>query len=496
MNKFKKASENTRTPFSAKDVDRDKFIFTPPSASKSRTLNGMPTNKSSLSYCLDLFGTIGSSRGKDIESLIINSLAEDMQIATRILLWSRDVRQGAGERQHFRTFIKRIDQYLPKLRNKVLAMVPELGRWDDLLSVNTDEGKKVAYSLIALALKEGDGLCAKWMPRKGQTAYELRKFMGLSPKQYRKLLVRLTKVVETQMCARDWNEINFSHVPSLAMSRYRKAFHKRCGTPYETYLAALEKGEAKINAGAVYPYDVLKEVLSGMSYYSMSGANSFDKRQIVAQWDALPNFLGEDAILPMVDTSGSMSMYKIKGSNMACQDVALSLGLYIADKNKGAFKDLVLTFSRRADFHTLKGVDIVEKLGNLSDANWDQNTNLELAFTNILKVAIQNEVPASEMPKYLVILSDMEFDSAAPGYSDTALSMIRRHYANAGYKMPKIVFWNLNARAENIPVRANTENCALVSGFSPAIMNSILKAKNFTPYDVMMETVMKDRYSF
>ena len=223
----------------------------------------------------------------------------------------------------------------------------------------------------------------------------------------------------------------------------------------------------------------------------------FDKTEtdhVIAQWDALPNYVGDASILPIVDVSGSMTCPAGKNTQVRCLDVAVSLGLYLADKNKGAFKDTFLTFSDKPELVTLKG-NIVQKVDQMSKSNWDMSTNLHAAMSKILDVAVKNSVPASDMPAMLLILSDMQFNQCAR-YDDSVMEMIERKFEDAGYAVPQIVFWNLNS-SDNVPVKADKSGAALVSGFSPSIMTSLLAADldQFTPEGIMLKTVMSDRYA-
>ena len=344
------------------------------------TTNGMATHKSSLSSCVDLFFLIGASRDKDMSKVFDAAYAENPELAVRILLWARDVRGGAGERSTPRALLLHIEEHYPDLAKVLIAVWCKFGRWDDLLVFKSKVIKNLVYGIISNALTfAGNGLCAKWMPRKGPIANELRTYMGLSPKQYRKLLVSLTKVVETPMCAREWESINYAHVPSVAAGRYSKAFGRHDPAGYGKYREDLNSGEAKINAGAVFPYQVLQNMKSGVVDVG------------IAQWNALPDYLGDNAILPMIDVSGSMET-PVSG-NTTAMDVAVSLGVYIADKQKGAFKDLWLTFSQEPELVKLSGDNIYEKMVDVNDnENWGMNTNLEKAFTQILKVAVNNTV--------------------------------------------------------------------------------------------------------
>jgi hypothetical protein len=397
-------------------------------------------------------------------------------------MWARDVRGGAGEREVVRNILLSLEKNYPEVLDRVLPHLAEFGRWDDMLIFKTKAVKAKAFTLIGDALRERNGLAAKWMPRQGPLAAEIRAFFGMSPKFYRKSLVEMTKVVEQNMCANTWTEINYSHVPSLAAARYQKAFKKHDQTGYEAYKAKLVTGEAKVNAAAVYPYDVIKSRRFGG-----------DDTVIQAQWDALPNFIGDELVLPVVDVSGSMSCPVGGNANLRCIDVSVSLGLYLADKNKGPFKDMFLTFSEKSKLEVLKG-NLLDKLNQMEASDWGMSTNLHAAFEAILKYAEKGNVPAEDMPKYILIMSDMEFNHCAR-YDDSAMQMIERKYKAAGYEVPNIVFWNLNARAGNVPVKHDKSGVALVSGFSPSIMTSILAAEDLSPESVMMKTLTSPRYA-
>jgi len=458
----------------------------------ARTENGMKARATSASPVLDLFGIIGSARGTDITKQFVTSFVENADLTMRMLQWVRDIREGAGERATFRNLLSALESTDPTLAGKLMHKIPALGRWDDLFAYKDATNRNQAFALIAEALQAKNGLAAKWMPRKGPIAVELTRYLGLSPKAYRKLIVGLTNVVETQMCAKEWEAINFSHVPSVASARYQKAFGRNAKDSYSAYIAELKKPQAerdpkvKINAGAVYPYDVVKSVVKG------------NKAVADEQWKALPNYIGDAKVLPMVDVSGSMgSLHYSTGSALQPIDIAVSLGLYCADKNTGAFKDLFLTFSGSPKMEHLKGT-LSQKMEQMSRAEWEMNTNLHAAFDEILKIALRGRVSDEDMPDTLLILSDMQFDSCTQ-YDDSAMQMIERKYATAGYNVPKIVFWNLSMQGKengNTPVKFDKNGTAHVSGFSPSVMKSVLAndLEDYTPYNVMLKTLMNSRY--
>lgn len=476
----------------------------------ARTENGMKAHTSTGGACVDLFFKIGASRGKDIIPAFTAAYVENPEVAVRIALWARDIRGGAGERKLFRDILNHLSVNDVDTANRVLVRIPELGRYDDLLEIKNETVQRNAYNLIKQALEDKNGLAAKWLPRKGETAVQLRNFLGMSPKRYRKTLVNLTKVVESQMCANDWDNINFNHVPSVASSRYKKAFARHTPKYAEWTTALVSKdpevaATVKVNAGAVYPYDVLKGLIGDIEYNYYSGdnlngdnLNGDNLNHIIAQWDALPNYVGDANILPLVDVSGSMCTPAgghASKSGVTCLEVAVSLGLYLADKNRGKFKDTFLTFSSVPQLMNLQG-NIVQKIHQMVKSKWGMNTDLHRAIQKILDVAIEGSVPQEEMPQMLLILSDMQFDGCVR-YDDSAMQMIARKYESHGYKMPAIVFWNLNA-ADNSPAKKNKTQVALVSGFSPAIVKTVLSAdvEKFTPEGIMNAAIMVDRYNY
>ena len=460
----------------------------------ARTANGMKARKSTANAVVDLFYNAGASRGKNIVPAFAAAMAENRELALRVAAWLRDVRGGAGERESFRSIMRYLEKNDVEAAKALLTKVPELGRWDDIFVFESDVMKSAAFTMLGDALRAKNGLAAKWTPRQGKLAAEIRQYFGMSPKFYRKSLVEMTKVVETNMCAKDWDSINFSHVPSVAASRYKKAFNRN--TPsYAAYVASLVKGdnpEVKVNAGAVFPYDVLKGRIGGYMKFDKTELDLVQK-----QWEALPNFVGDANILPLVDVSGSMSCpaggYGSK-SGVTCMEVAVSLGLYLADKNEGKFKDTFLTFSDKPELLNLKG-NINQKIDQMVKSDWGMSTNLHKAFAKILDVAVKGGVPQEEMPAMVLILSDMQFNQCVK-HDDSAMQMIARKYTEAGYTLPKVVFWNLNASYGNAPVKFDTSGTALVSGFSPAIVKPLLSGdlETFTPESVMLKTIMDDRY--
>ena len=453
------------------------------------TTNGAVTIATSLNKNVDLFFLAGASRGKDIIPAFTGALVEDSEVAVRVLQWARDARGGAGERNTFRNHFGYLIKTEPVLASRLMVKIPELGRWDDVLVAFGTTLEREALRMISSALNnKQDGLCAKWMPRQGPEANKIRSYMKLTPKNYRKLLVGLSNTVEQKMCAQDWSGIMYPHVPSIAAGRYQKAFLKHDPVGYADYKEKLVSGEAKINASVSYPYDVIRSMRNG------------DRTVAIEQWKALPNYLegSDENILPVVDVSGSMDT-SIAGSVTAL-DVAISLGLYVSERMGGVFKDEFITFSSAPEMLKLKG-NLGQRYDQMKDSHWGMNTDLGAVFRLILTAAVNHNVPQEEMPTKILILSDMEFDACvrtgSSGNSNnhysaggsvvslSAMEFIEQEYAAAGYKVPQIIFWNLNGRAGNSPVTYNKVGAALVSGFSPSIVKSVLGGEEMTPISIM-----------
>lgn len=466
----------------------------------SRTENGMKAFRTTDSALVDLFSKIGSARNVNLSDLFAAAFAENAELATRILLWSRDVREGAGNRKVFRDLLSDLERYSMNIAEEVIPLIPELGRWDDLFAFSNPLIRAKALEYYISALTTGNKLAAKWAPRelsaskiktpghtqRNSNAKALRKALGMTSREYRQFLSNLTSVVETQMCEKKWSEIEFSAVPSVASARYQKAFGKNAPVQYAAYIAELQKPSdertVKINASAIFPHDVVKSIYKGNAAVAS------------AQFDALPNYIGDATILPVVDVSGSME--RNIGGNVSAMEVALSLGLYCSHHTTSAFKDMFMTFSDRPKIQTLKG-NLEQKMQQLSRSEWSMSTNLHAVFTELLYLAVSKRVAPEDMPSKILILSDMQFNSCVR-YDDSAIQMIRRKYEEAGYTIPTVVFWDLVPRKVTTPVKANEKGVILVSGFSPSILGNILgmDPETYSPYNVMMETIMKKRYDY
>jgi hypothetical protein len=444
----------------------------------SVTANGAVTHSTSLNYCVDMFFLAGASRNmpeSEIITIFERAFAQDSLIAAKILFWARDARGGAGERRFFQVVMKHIALSYPDVFDQLMIYAPVFGYWKDVFVIETPNENNLNWLKIQLEESANSGLLAKWFPRKGPWFVAMHKYMKITPKELRKYLVAKTNVVETPMCRKEWSTINYEHVPSIAMNRYRKAFFKHDMERMTQYIDAVHSGEAKINASVLFPHQLYQAINQGQNASAVE-----------AQWNNLPNYMegSTERILPVCDVSGSMS-----GLPM---DVSVSLGIYISERNEGIFKDAFLTFSEYPEMEYLKG-SLSQRMRQLNASSWGYNTNLQATFDLILNSAIRENLSPDEMPTKLLIISDMEFDEATNNRSN--LDDIRAKYNQSGYVMPEIIFWNVNGRMGNSPAQVHDQGIGLVSGFSPSILKSILKGKVYGPEQLMMDTVMSDRYA-
>lgn len=474
----------------------------------SFTANGMVTHSTSLNKNVDFFFLAGASRKMDVRQIIAlfeQAYAEDKLLALKVLFWARDVRGGAGERRIFEILTKHIASRYPEqlFRTENFKLIPEFGRWKDILILLEDEkysDKVIDFIKEGLANEETQSLVAKWLPRKGPLAAKIRTGLGLSPKAYRKTIVGLTNVVETAMAAKDYDAIDYSKIPSVAFHKYRKAFERNDSNRFESFLEAVEKGDAKVNAGAIFPHVLYKTIKKGVNlgYWGRSTDNlsATERKSVIEQWNALPNFLegNDERILTVCDVSGSMET-QIDTSGTTALDVSVSMGLYFSERLNGPFKDAWITFSDRPKLKYLKGDLFARAQALATDNDWGGSTNLEAVFNLILNKAKAGSVPAEDMPTKILIFSDMEFNYCTKNPSAGAFQMIKEQYAEAGYAMPDIVFWNLNGRIGNVPAQADQKNAALLSGFSPATVKAVLGGEVLTPMKAMLNILNSERYA-
>lgn len=502
----------------------------------STTENGALGYRTSGKELLDLNFAVASLRGaseEDIVDRFTKAFFEDKVLAMKWLFFARDARQGLGERRLFRVVLADLVKNNPEMVIPVINLIPEYGRYDDLWCLlDNKESAEVVYRIVDSQLHDDYrhfmankpiSLLAKWMPSINASSNKTKEYgkklcraLHMSEREYRKTLSQLRKhldVVEVKMSAKDWSEINYEAVPSRANIVYNEAFLRNDEARRREYLGKLEKGETKINASVLYPHDIVHKYMGGGYGRIMKSKDA----ALEAMWKALPDTV-KGCGNTMVVADGSGSMTTTVGGNMGVTalEVANALAIYFAERSSGEFKNKYITFSENPQFVDFSNCNSLrDKIHLASYYNEVANTNIEKVFDLILTTAIQNRMRQEDIPKNILIISDMEFDSCAtcnrnyePRYSgrypwgyrqntypDTRLfDVIRKRFEDAGYQLPRLVFWNVNSRTGTIPVKENDLGVALVSGFSTNIAKMVMSGKT-DPYECLLETLNSDRYS-
>lgn len=460
----------------------------------------------------DLYAAMGALRHREAEFIkyFNNALENNAHIAIANLFKLRDIKNGLGERDLFRAGLRELDKRVSRYSIDFVECVLFYGRADDLWCFDSQATLDTMAKYIADILTDKEPTLEKykpylykWLPRKGKdkkTKYFLsclRHHLKLLPKDYRKLLVENNFAIEPHLCNKDYSQIDYNHVPSQAMNKYRKTFIRNDEQRYFNWIEGLKTGNSKVNAGTLYPYQIL----------NIRRVNEAEKDKPLAdlltqQWEALPNFFkgNKTNILPMIDVSGSMEE-PVTGNTTALE-VAISLGYYLAERNEGEFKHYYLTFSQDTQLNKLDpNKSLIENYRRLQNDNWGLNTNLDKAFEKILNLCLENQVASKDLPKYLIILSDMNFDKAVNettlfsnavsscAFNDTIQDHWRKEYEKHGYKLPRIIYWNLVHNGTFTCTINELDVCEL-SGFSPSSIVDVLSSVNeLTPYNIMLNAV-------
>ena len=444
-------------------------------ANYTLTENLALTHKSTLSDCLDLFATIGALRNShpgEIITRFMRAFTEDRDMAAKIAFYGRDIRGGLGERRTFRVILQWLAENSPSTISKNISLIPEYGRYDDILELLGTKCEQSALSLIASQLKsdmesESPSLLAKWLPSVNASSSETRykalkiaKSLGMSLKDY---------------------TFDYSKQPSQAMFKYRAAFSRNDNERYMAFLDDVSAGKATLHTGTLTPYEIIRPILD-------TGLNADEINAINTTWNAQEDFTnGENAIV-VVDGSGSM----YGGRNVSPISVALSLGIYFAERNKGEFHNHFITFSMTPQLVEIKGANIYEKVRYCASFNEAANTNVQAVFELILSTAMKHNVPQSELPSTIYIISDMEFDYCNKA-DITNFEYAKKIFAEHGYKLPNVVFWNVESRNTQQPVTMNEQGVTLVSGASPRVF-AMIKSGNLSPMSFMLDVLNSERY--
>lgn len=471
------------------------------------TQNGAVTDLSTMSDCLDLFATIGAIRAageQDIISRFVRAYTENADIAMKILFFGRDVRGGLGERRVFRVIINWLAENEPASLRKNIELIPEYGRFDDLVSLMgtpcEDDAVRVIHKQLQADIAAGAevSLLAKWLPSVNasndetvRAAKHIAHRLGMTDREYRKTLVALRKkirIIENDLRTKDYS-FDYSKQPSKAMFKYRRAFQRNDGKRYSEFLKAVQSGKSQLHADALAPYEIVRAALNVGGWRMRYDLSDADENALNASWDSLPDFCGDRNALAIVDTSGSM--YDFDALPAA---VALSLGLYFGERSKGVFRNHFIEFSSDPQLIEIKGKTFSERLRYLCTFNKVANTDIEAVFDLILNAAVSGGASQEELPETLYLISDMEFDRCVRNASLTNFENAKRRFAEHGYKLPKIVFWNVASRGGNQPVTMNEEGTALVSGCTPRLF-SMVAGGDVTPYSAMADMLSSERYA-
>lgn len=483
----------------------------------TRTENGAVALKTTDDALLDLFGTIGALRETDearITSLFEEAYQANPLYATKILFYARDIRgdeetQGLGERRVFRIILKYCALYHPEAIRPNLDLIGVYGRYDDLYELIgtpleddmwTAMKKQFEEDLENMAKGNAISLLAKWIKTADASSPKTKALgkltaqkLGYDVYNFKRIVRAMRKqigIVESLMSTGRWDEIKYSEVPSRAMLIYRNAFKKHDEERFNQFAQKAVTGEEKINSGTLYPYDIIGKYSSHSywtsNYYSGNHLNPTEENVLQAQWDQLPNYVeaGTNAIV-VADTSGSMM-----GRPM---DTAVSLAIYFAQRNVGAYHNLWMNFSDHPKFQKIKGKTLRQILSNINYSNWGNNTNCEAAFNLILDIAIKNNVSPDEMPKSIVIVSDMEFDYCGNRRWDFYDAM-KAKYAQYGYDICQIIFWNVNSRHDVFHADKNKKGVILCSGSSAGTFRNLIGAIGMSPMDFLLGIVNAKRY--
>ena len=486
-----------------------------------RTENQALAHKSTGSAVYDMFALGSAYRSRsDVDCILLfkNAFEEDETLALKCLFYIRDCRGGQGERRFFRVCMRWLAENYPERAAALAEYVPEYGRYDDWFKIyfgtpvegQVIEMMKKQLSTDMFCKKNAVSLLAKWMPSENassketiRTAKKIRNAFGVSAKEYRQMLSKLrTKinVLEKLMSSNRWDEIEFDKIPSKAGLVYKNAFARRdiIAKKYERF--AKDK-TTKVNASTLYPYEVVAKATEHMGWFGSLSLNEVDRAMVNKYWENLPDYLnGKDcSMMCVVDTSGSM----VRRDAAAPINVAISLGLYCAERAGGPFKNHYISFSSRPQLIKTEGIDFVDKVHRIYRTNLCENTDLEAVFDLLLATAKKPGVSAWDIPKTIVVISDMEIDQGSSSYwgslnhrwtkesASTEMENIRKKWAAAGLEMPKLVYWNVDSRNENTFLDAGP-NVTFVSGMSPIIFKQVLTGK--TGWDLCLEVLLSQRY--
>lgn len=481
---------------------------------KKLTENGAVGYETTGKKLVDLNFAVASLRNeseREIVNRFIQAFYEDRVLAMKWLFFLRDVRGGLGERRTFRIIIKYLAESFPEMISNLTEIMADYGRYDDLLCLFDTAVEEKVLTVLKAQLEEdveymGYGraisLCAKWMPSNNTSSVDskrmagkLQNFMGLTSKEYRKLLAGLRaylNVTEVYMSNGQWNEIDYTMVSSKANLLYRNAFLRHDESRRKEYLEAVQKGSSVIHAGVLMPHEIVTRYAIRQGWKIQIGA---EDTALEALWTNLSDTVaGAENVLCVVDGSGSM-LCPVGDGNTTALHVSNALGIYFAERMRGAYHNKFITFSSRPKYVDLSACRTLKEKLELAFSNNDcTNTDIEATFNLVLETAVRNHLQQEELPQTILVISDMEFDRAMWGKrTETLFNVIEKRFACYNYKMPKLVFWNVNSRTNVIPVRENELGVGLVSGFSVNVCNMVL-SNELNPFACLKKILDSERY--
>lgn len=490
-------------------------------ANYKQTMNGALTHGTTGDACLDLFAIAGGMRGKsarELTDLFTYAYIENPELAMKLLFYIRDIREGLGERQIFRTLIRHVAKRWPESAKKNVALVSEYGRFDDFLCLlgtpSQDEVIRVIREqldkdLSALeARKAGDtgahiSLLAKWMPsintssaRTRAQAKMLAEALDMSAGEYRKMLSALRAnigLVEVYLTSSSVDKVNYEAVPAGALYKYRGAFERQDRKRFDEYLLEASNGDKKIHCDTLYPYEIIRPLFPiPYSLYRTNWNTPAGVAALEAMWNNMSAPVGNANSISVIDTSGSMYCGR-KGAPLPAL-VSQSLGLYYAEHCTGTFHNMFITFESEPHLIEIHGKNLIDKLEYIQNADWEGSTNLEAVFDLILRTAVNAGTPQEELPSTLYIISDMEFNCAVSNPDMTIYENAKAKFEAAGYQLPAVVFHNVNSWQVQAPVQAHTKGTALSSGAGTNSFKHEFDG-NITPYEHMLRVLNGPRYA-
>jgi hypothetical protein len=477
------------------------------------TENGAKAYLTTGKSLLDLNFAVGSMRNwtdEEITNAFHKAMSENPVYGIRWLFYARNVRGGMGERRIFRVCLKYLVENYGRIFNymNLYLMVQKYGRIDDFFTMYDyidhefiDPIVKIVFEEDVAAYNAGlpISLLAKWLPSINTSSpitrargRKVRQALGLSPREYRTIVAKMrsySNVIETKISANNWSEVNYEAVPSMANLKYKDAFMRHDSERREQYLKALADGEAKINSSVTFPHDIVAEYSHGHNYWDFLRCVKEDAT-LEAMWKALPREEVSNTLV-VADGSGSMCC-RVGQSGVTALDVANALAIYFSECNTGVYANRYITFSSIPEYVEFKkDWTLREKLSEAFKHDECENTNIEAVFNLILRTAVNSKATQEEMPKRILVISDMEFDWMTYGRTDKALfEELGEKYAAAGYALPKLIFWNVNSRTMGIPLTENENGVALLSGFSPASIKMAMTNET-DPYKILIDELDK-----